>query len=127
MNPALAGGLVQTNQTKPFELWSVSPTVSTGQLARTGCGDPGLNWNWKPLASTNFPAKNFTNGTWSLPPSPQCLKPGLYKTSPYTLLVLVPGPQYDDAGIAKSGMAEPEKMPVLRRGLKFTPYSFAEK
>jgi len=96
-------------------------------------GDYGLNCNWSPLTATNAPVLNFkadqapVDANPSSPSSRQNLKPGVYKTSPYTLLVLVPGAQPDDLSILKSGTAEPEKMPVIQGGLKFTPYSFAEK
>jgi hypothetical protein len=125
MNPALAGDLIQTNQPKSLELWSIPPTALIRQPEGAAKGDSGLNW--KPLTSTNLPMTNLTNEMRSWPTSPQQLKSGLYKTSPYTLLVWVPGPQRDDCSITKFGTAGSDKMPVFEKGLKFTPYSFAEK
>jgi hypothetical protein len=122
MNPVFAGDPIQENRTKSFELFSVPPTALVRQQSGAARGDLGLNWNWTPSVSTNLPVTNFVGSSAS---PPLKLKPGVYKTSPYTLLVLVPGPQHDDGSIAKSGTAGLEKMPVARQGLKFTPYSFA--
>ncbi len=135
IHPVFAGGLTQltqTNQTKPFDLWSFPSSASTPPQGWTLPGDFGTNWSGLCLTSTNPPVLNFNtgkapaDGNLSLPSRPN-LQPGVYKTSPYTLLVMVPGPQHDDSGILKSGKTEPEKMPVIQGGLKFTPYSFAEK
>jgi hypothetical protein len=133
INPVLAGGLTQAAQAKPFQLWSVPSSASTQPRGGMVPGDYGLNWNWSPWTATNAPVLSFKSDEapadgkpWSPLPR-QKLKPGVYRTSPYTLLVLVPGTQPGDLSILKSGTAEPEKMPVIHGGLKFTPYSFAEK
>jgi hypothetical protein len=130
INPVFAGDLMQTNQAKPFELWSVPPAASTQLQGSIFYGDFGLNQNWAPLASTNLPVPNSKTSKVPLDekPLPQDqLKPGVYKTSPYTLLVLVPGPQSDDRSVHGSGGAGVDGMPTIKPDLKFVPYAPAER
>ena len=50
------------------------------------------------------------------------LPPGLYKTEPYTCLVLVPGPHQDDKCIIGNGTTQPTiQMPIRRPELQFIP------
>jgi hypothetical protein len=50
------------------------------------------------------------------------LPPGLYKTEPYTCLVLVPGPHPDDKCIIGSRAVQPtEQMPMSQPELQFIP------
>jgi len=81
-----------------------------------------LDWNWVPGNPTNLPATNFAEARAPR----QDLKPGVYRTSPYTLLVLVPGPQHDGGWFLKAAKTAPEKMPAFRPELKFIPFT-AEK
>ena len=79
---------------------------------------------------TNLPALNFkpakvpVDGNLS---AQDQLKPGVYKTSPYTCLVLVPGPLPDDGSVLEPGTNSVERMPVIKPGLKFIPQPPAEK
>ncbi|MGO9587358.1 MAG: hypothetical protein ACLP2Y_14280 [Limisphaerales bacterium] len=130
INPVFAGDLTQTNQLKPFDLWSVPPAASTPHQGPLLSGDFGLNQNWAPLNSTNLPVPNLKADKAPLDekPLPQDqLKPGVYKTSPYTLLVLVPGPQSDDRSVHEAGGAGVDGMPTIKPDLKFIPYPAAEK
>lgn len=129
INPVFAGEGIFTNQAKPFELWLV-PQGSSAPEGWAVPGDLGTNGFGFSSISTNLPALNFKAGELSIDGkrSPQGhLKPGVYKTSPYTCLVLVPGPHSDDACVSAPGTAGTEKMPGLQPGLKFIPYSFPEK
>jgi hypothetical protein len=48
--------------------------------------------------------------------------PGLYKTEPYTCLVLIPGPHPDDKCIIGNGAAQPNiQMPIRQPELQFIP------
>jgi hypothetical protein len=50
------------------------------------------------------------------------LPPGIYKTEPYTCLVLVPGPHPDDKCIIGNGAGQPNiQMPIRRPELQFIP------
>jgi hypothetical protein len=128
INPVFAGGLTQTNQAKPFELWSVPPAAFTQHQGWMFPGDFGSNGNG--LTLTNLPALNFKADKVPFDGklSPQDhLKPGVYKTSPYTCLVLIPGPQPDDCSVHGPGGTGVEKMPTIKPELKFIPQSLAEK
>lgn len=134
LNPVHAGDRMQTNQPDNSGVLSIPSTASTNQPGGIRPWNPGpdakrFTWN---NALTNLPVVNFPAGKQlpaqdGKPPPPELLPPGVYKTYPYTLLVLVPGRQHDDNGLLKSGTAEPKQMPILSPGLKFIPYSAAEK
>ncbi|MHC1763200.1 MAG: hypothetical protein AB9869_02685 [Verrucomicrobiia bacterium] len=47
--------------------------------------------------------------------------PGLYKTEPYSCLVLVPGPYIDEKSIIKPSLPLPP-MPTVDPGLEFVPW-----
>jgi hypothetical protein len=52
------------------------------------------------------------------------LKPGVYKTEPFSCLVIVPGAQADDQAII--GPSEPvPPMPMIKPDLRFVPWSAA--
>src|ERR1700690_3247330 len=86
LNPVHAGDLMQTNQPGGIRPWNPGPDAKR------------FTWN---NALTNPPVVNYPAGK-QLPaqdgkaPTPELLPPGVYKTYPYTLLVLVPGRQHDD-------------------------------
>ena len=131
--PVIVADLIRTKQATPLELWPAPSGAFAGHQGTMGTGDPSLNWNGAPLPSTNLPVTDFRagkvpwDGTRSLRVPEQNLKPGVYKTIPYTLLVLVPGRQFDDRSIGGLGTAGTERMPAIQGGLKFIPYSFAER
>jgi hypothetical protein len=52
--------------------------------------------------------------------SPQLLTPGLYKTEPYTCIVIVPNKTADDRAVVKSPESGHE-MPVVKPELRFVP------
>ena len=127
-----AGDAIRTSQMKSCGLWPGMPAVSAWSPAAVGHGEWGLNWNWAPGNLSPAPATNQGDGKMprkgnQSSPSPQhTLKPGVYRTSPYTLLALVPGPQPDRDWFLKSGTTRPEKMPGLAPELEFNPFK-AEK
>jgi hypothetical protein len=61
-----------------------------------------------------------TNAPFSSP-----VAPGVYRTFPYTCIVVVPGPHPDDACIAKPGNMDPS-MPIVKPDLQFIPWSPAK-
>ncbi|MGB8371082.1 MAG: hypothetical protein ACLPYZ_17890 [Limisphaerales bacterium] len=130
INPVFAADPVPTNSLPPFELWLASPAVSTQHQGWMFPGDFGTNGNGLPLTLTNLPALNFKadkapfDGKRSLQDH---LKPGVYKTSPYTCLVLIPGPQPDDCSVHGPGVTGVERMPTIKPELKFIPQPLAEK
>lgn len=130
INPVFAGEGIQTNQAKSFELGPLPQRSPPRPEEWMFPADSGTNRAELPLTLTNLPALNFKAGELSTDGerSPQVpLKPGVYKTSPYTCLVLVPGPQHDDACILGPGTIGMEKMPVIQGGVNFIPYSFGQK
>jgi hypothetical protein len=53
--------------------------------------------------------------------SPAPLAAGIYKTEPYTCLVLVPGPHLDDKFVISGNGGPQIQMPTVQPGLKFIP------
>jgi hypothetical protein len=128
INPVFAADRVPTNSLPPVELCLASPAASTQHQGWMFPGDFGSKANR--LTLTNLPAPNFKVGKapFDGKSSPQDqLKPGVYKTSPYTLLVLVPGPLPDDRSVRGSGDPGVDGMPTIKPELKFLPLSPAEK
>ena len=55
-------------------------------------------------------------------PTIECVAvPGVYKTAPYSCLVVVPGPLADDQCIVNPG-ANPSAMPMVTPELRFLPW-----
>jgi hypothetical protein len=123
----------------PFDsrLWSGSPPVSLKPGIRMVSPEasprrifPGIyGLNGLRLDSTRSPVSGFKTGKSLLagkPPlasPPAGLKPGVYKTFPYTGIVIVPGPHPDDVSAVESGTNGVEKLPVFKPGLKFVPFA----
>lgn len=63
-----------------------------------------------------FPLREFSTNQFPA----QFLKPGLYKTEPYTCIVIVPDKQADDRAVHKPTVA-PFEMPVTKPELRFVP------
>ena len=57
-----------------------------------------------------------------LPKTPNTLAPSVYRTVPYTCIVVVPGPRLDDRAIVNPGRAE-ASMPIIKPDLQFIPYA----
>jgi hypothetical protein len=133
INPVFAGDLTQSNQLDDSRILAIPTAAPTNQSGGVRLWYPGSDsnhfiWHNDP---TNSPATDFHNrgklpAPESYQPSAEFLPPGVYKTSPYTLLVCSPGWQHDDSHIGGRGTIETEKMPIFRGGLKFTPFK-AEK
>ena len=93
-----------------------SPVLSIGNL--TPLAVSGTNFFW---VTTNLfapvPRLKGTNLTISGPPAP-----GVYKTEPFTCIVVVPGSNHDDRMII--GPANPDqRMSIVPRDLRFVPLS----
>jgi hypothetical protein len=58
----------------------------------------------------------------SNPPALSRLPPGVYKTVPYSCIVIVPGSEVDPGGVIKRAMPNPT-MPILKPDLQFVPRS----
>ncbi len=56
-----------------------------------------------------------------VPSPPRMLPPGVYKTEPYSCIVVVPGPHPDDRSIIDPGSGN-SSMPIITPGLRFIPY-----
>ena len=125
----LAGDGAQTNSSPPLKPQAVLTnnfTIST-------------NFNWRlspfPLPGQGLPFME-TNLNPSIIPVPMVrnpessppvlLKPGLYKTAPYSMIVIVPGDCGDEQFAASVGDAN-SRMPIVRPELKFIPLERANK
>lgn len=149
-HPVFAGNGIQTNSPAPGGFFFVPPPAAINQQGDLFSGNGVSNWNSFDLALTNPPILNLKRdpfqfdsklslapGLAGLTPSAnpksspyptlRCtgeatqLKPGVYKTLPYTCLVLIPGPYPDKIGALKTDSRELEKMPTLLPPLKLVP------
>jgi hypothetical protein len=111
-----------TNDTHAPLHWRGVPPV-------LGLSLPSLRgWPWVPTNSLG-PISNL----WVLPrhpPSfargarpgePGSVPPGVYESEPYTCIVVVPGPQWDDRCLVPGGAAI-EPMPVVKPELRLVPH-----
>jgi hypothetical protein len=64
--------------------------------------------------------KGSTNAV-VVPSAPFTLGPGVYKTEPYSCIVVVPGPHLDDRFVVRPGTTN-FPMPVVKPGLRFIPW-----
>lgn len=116
-----------TNQTKSVPSFSTPPLLALTQKPPPVIPGPRLFLtNRAPLGGFTF--RLNTNSPTALP------RPGVYRTDPFACIVVVPGPQHDDACIIGStnrpgGLAvEPKlNMPTLRPGLRFIPMTGSRK
>jgi hypothetical protein len=76
--------------------------------------------NKPPLRILINPQAARTNTPFAAP-----VPPGVYKTFPYTCIVVVPGPHPDDASVVKPGNVDPS-MPIVKPDLQFIPWSPAK-
>jgi hypothetical protein len=93
-----------------------------------------------PLARTNVLIPLFASGwqpQFEVPSVPQLARPrspafpdqlpaGVYKTAPYTCIVVVPGPHPDDRSIVSPSSGE-YRMPIIRPNVQFIPLHPAKK
>ena len=59
------------------------------------------------------------------PAAPPIIPPGVYKTAPYSCIVVVPGPQLDDKCIVNPGGGN-SRMPIIKPDLHFIPWGPAK-
>jgi hypothetical protein len=59
------------------------------------------------------------------PTAPPIITPGVYKTAPYSCIVVVPGPQLDDKCIVNPGGGN-SPMPIIKPDLHFIPWGPAK-
>ena len=77
------------------------------------------------------PARKSELTNQTLPPSahppsaPTTIPAGVYKTVPYSCIVVVPGPHPDDRCIFGKGSGD-SSMPIVKPELKFIPWSPAK-
>jgi hypothetical protein len=77
------------------------------------------------------PKPQFKHQT--LPPTPRLrsqaapaiIPPGVYRTAPYSCIVVVPGPQLDDKCIVNPGGGN-DPMPIIKPDLQFIPWGPAK-
>ena len=84
------------------------------------------------LSSQAVPPTGLTNLYWFLrsnpsavPSAPPAIPPGVYKTVPYSCIVVVPGPQLDDKCIINPGGGN-SSMPIVKPDLQFIPWTPAK-
>jgi len=56
---------------------------------------------------------------------PQRLKPGVYQTRPYAIILIAPGAEHDDCCV-NSGINGNSKMPNARPGVQAVPKTFSQ-
>ena len=104
--------------------WPGKPESGVGAipLARTNLLTPLFASGWQPqFGAQNLPQPARLQPSVSLGQLPA----GVYKTLPYTCIVVVPGPHPDDRCIVSSpGGAWP--MPIIRPDLQFIPIDRAK-
>jgi len=59
------------------------------------------------------------------PPAPTTIPPGVYRTVPYSCIVVVPGPHPDDRCVVKPGNVD-SSMPIIKPELRFIPWKPTE-
>jgi hypothetical protein len=89
-----------------------SPNSNVLFLARAPGRKPEITIHFNP-PSTNLPS--------ALPTIP----PGVYRTVPYSCIVVVPGPHPDDRCMFGQGSGE-TSMPIIKPDLRFIPWSPAK-
>lgn len=118
--PPNAPGLSSTNQPKGAGVTSPptslsSPPRSDSLVAGQQPQAPLTGPSRKPALSPLFPSSlQQSNGMAKL-------SRGVYLTSPYTCLVVVPGEHIDDRCVRSIGNPDPA-MPVVKPSLKLIPY-----
>ena len=96
---------------------SVIPFLSTH--AQISAFAPG----WKPPSQN----QHFAPSARVHPPTPSTSPaPGVYKTAPYTCIVVVPGPRPDDVCITRPRGGD-SSMPIIKPDLRFIPLHPPEK
>ena len=85
------------------------------------------------LPPSAVPPTGLTNLYWILrsnpivvSSAPPIIPPGVYKTAPYSCIVVVPGPQLDDKCIVNPGGGN-SPMPIIKPDLRFIPLGQARK
>ncbi|PWU08642.1 MAG: hypothetical protein C5B50_29145 [Verrucomicrobia bacterium] len=81
---------------------------------------------WQPSGSTNlfltvpglYP--NFSSSSTNMLSS-KLPKPGIYEAHPYTMIVIVPGPQPDDKCIVSASRETDRNMPIIRPQIELVP------
>jgi hypothetical protein len=91
---------------------------------------PGSNWLLQGLEPPHKPVFNIQTFPPSArphsPSSPRTIPAGVYKTVPYSCIVVVPGPHPDDRCVINPGGVD-SAMPIIRPDLRFIPRDPAEK
>lgn len=80
-----------------------------------------------PVTPTPAPAPGGSRPTPGavVPLVKQSLPPGLYKTAPYSCLVLVPGSHLDEAAVRRPP-GDGSRMPIVKPDLQFIPWPRAK-
>lgn len=100
-------------------LFAPSTVSTTGKLLPSVNSGPNFFWMTTNGFSLILP-RHGTNQVMNLPP--RSLAPGIYKTEPFTCIVVVPGSNSDDQMVI--GPANPDQnMPIIPPHLRFVPLS----
>ena len=80
-----------------------------------------------PVLKPAFSVQTFPAAARSHPPfAPPAIPAGVYETTPYSSIVVVPGPHPDDRCIIGSGGGGGSSMPVIKPDLQFIPWKPAK-
>jgi hypothetical protein len=102
--------------------WNPESDVAAIPLARTNVLIPLFASGWQP----QFKAPSTPQPTRPRrPATPGQLPAGVYKTLPYTCIVVVPGPYPDDRAIV-SPSSKDYRMPIIRPDVQFIPWGPAK-
>ena len=91
-----------------FRIQPLPPGHRSSPLTMPPTGVTNLYWN---LRSNNI----------IMPSAPSTIPPGVYRTFPYSCIVVVPGPHPDDRCIVNPGGGN-DPMPIIKPDLQFVPW-----
>jgi hypothetical protein len=118
---AAAQGVLHTGPTQaPSTPWPgntrtnvfVIPFGSTNWLHQPMAPTQKLKFSIQTLPPTALPGSTSASPT---------IRPGVYKTFPYSCIVVVPGPHPDDRCIVRPPSVD-SSMPIIKPELQFTPW-----
>ena len=69
--------------------------------------------------------RNLRSNHVVMPSVPTAISPGVYRTFPYSCIVVVPGPHPDDRCVVNPGGAN-DPMPIIKPDLQFIPWGPAK-
>jgi hypothetical protein len=106
-----------------------TPRLANNQTNVYGVPIAGSNWLFRALPPANkleFKSQILPPPAGPISPSaPATVPPGVYRTVPYSCIVVVPGPHPDDRCIVRPPDVD-SSMPITKPELQFIPWSPAK-